>query len=238
MARPSGAINIFGRDAFANNLVILGSFSHEESLVRSNLHFVTKMDFQGETMVGTVCPICDKPLEYFKETGDWYNKLAATMYQLAVYANATLEFATVFGAPKTGVTLEGDWDGFLVPLIEGTAVMTQLMEQTVENRRVVFSSRITLFDNVAFITDKAKRLRYTSLSWLAKPLRFKVWAGIGLAFWGVFIALEIMIQGSRRAPEVRKMNTRRLERRNWAVHWTAYRSFSNGSVLSYGAFGP
>ena len=192
MPQSSGAFDIFRRNAFADRLSLTFSYPGPTSLVGTRF-LLTKTDFHGGAMLVTVCPICDQSFERFKENGVWDDYLTATIHTLALSVNATMEMATVFGAPRTGVTLEGDWDDFVLPLIEGTAVMTQLMEQTVENRKVVFSSSIMFFDNVAFITDRPKRLRYTSLARLAKPLRLSVWIGIAISFSCLFIALEVII---------------------------------------------
>ena len=195
LSQSNGALDIYGRTAYADRLKFIFSCRGPDSWVHLPLPLlVTKMDFQGGPMLSTVCPICDKPFERFKESGKWDDHLAAMMHTLAMSVNATLEIATVFGVPKTGVTLEGDWDDFVLPLIEGTAVLTQLMEQTVENRKVVFSSSITFFDNVAFITDRPKRLRFTALSSLAKPLRLNVWIGIAISFSCMLVALEVIIK--------------------------------------------
>ena len=199
-AQPIGDYAIFGRNAHADTLTPIYRHKHLHYHKNAPLFLAHKLNFEGSVMVVTLCPVCDKPFVTFDETQynkNWNNHLAGTTYELAVWANATLELATVFGAPKAGLTLEGDWDDFVLPLIEGTAAITQMIEQTVENRKAVFSSSITLFDSVAFITNQPKVLRVTSLARLAKPLRMKVWIGIGVSFLCVFFVLEMVIRVRR-----------------------------------------
>ena len=204
-------LNIFARSVFADRLTLISTYSTSESFTQEARSFLKfKVDFEGAPMIATVCPICDNTREIFERTGEWSDYLTATMYELACYANATLEPTAVFGAPQTGLTLEGDWDVYVMPLIDGSGVITQLLEPSAYNIKFVFPSSPTFFDSVAFITDRPKRLRFTSLSRLVAPLRLNVWIALGLSFIFVFIALEIIIQVyrelqfERRARSLRK----------------------------------
>ena len=195
LIQPDGQLEIFARTAFADKLLLKSTYSHTGSLSQHGRSFLaSRLDFQGLPMIATVCVICDKSMERFEHTGEWNDYLTATMYQLASYANATLEPTAIFGAPRTGLTLDGDWDEFVMPLLDGSGVITQLLEPSDYNRKFLFSSSPIYFDNVAFITARPTRLRFTSLARLAAPLRINVWVGIGISFVLVFIALEVIFQ--------------------------------------------
>ena len=198
LSQRDGELDIFARSAFADRLTQISAYSSQGSFTQGTHFLDFRISFHGAPMIATVCPICDKPIEIFERTGMWNDYLSGTMYELACFANATLELAAAFGAPRTGLTLEGDWDEFVMPLIDGSGVITQLLEPSVYNRKFVFSSSPMFFDNVVFISDHPKRLRFTSLAKLSAPLRLNVWIAIGLSFVCVFIALEIIIEVYRK----------------------------------------
>ena len=253
--RPDGQLDVFARTAFADRLMLISTYSNPGSVRQDERHILEyRPNFQGLPMIATVCPICDKSLERFERTGQWNDYATETMYELARYANATLEPVAVFGAPRTGLTPDGDWDDFALPLIDGSGVVTQLLEPTDYNRRYLLSSSPIYFDNVAFITAHPKRLRFASLARLAAPLRLNIWVGMGLSFVFLFIALEMVIQAyrklefKRRARCVRKASfvlTAIEKSLIWEAvpdhhwHWTAFALVSSAldqvSILS-GAF--
>ena len=143
----------------------------------------------------------------------------ATIYELAGYANAPVERVPVFGAPKTGLTPEGEWDDFVMPLLDGSGVITQFLEQSVYVNKFVFSSSPIYFDNLAFITAHPTRLRFTSLARLAGPLRPSIWVAIGLSCVFVFTVLQATIQLHMKLKLKRRERWKAAPEHRW--HFTA-----------------
>ena len=189
------AVEVFGREFKADKLHLTSRYSPNDSH-RLRLLTEPKPNFDGEEVMATVCVVCDKALETFHKTGQWTDSMVATMYELAQAFNGTLALKAVFGLPSTGMTADGEWDGFVEPTLDGSAVLVELLQLTPENGRVIHLTNPFYFDSICFITDKPKRRKFTSLSKIIQPLEPVVWMALILAAVCLLIALEIAIEAT------------------------------------------
>ena len=155
-------------------------------------------NFHEAPLVANMCAICGKEgLETFKKTGVWVDHLVGTMYELTLQVNASLEIEPIFGQSRTGLTAEGEWDGYVQPTFDGSAAFVMLLEPSVENRKVIYVTKPIFDDNVCFMTHRPKRLRLNRLSRLTQPLKSTVWLAIAESLICLFIAIEVTVAVQR-----------------------------------------
>ena len=143
LIRPDGLLDIFVRTPFADGMILISSNAGPALFTQDGRYLLQfRPDFQAAPMIATVVLTYDQSMERLQRTGQWGDHFLATMYELAGYANATVEPIAVFGAPKTGLTPEGEWDDWVMPLIDGTGVITQLFEQSIYVNKFIFSSEV------------------------------------------------------------------------------------------------
>ena len=120
---------------------------------------------------------CEERVDGFQNTGRWHSLPFASIHELTQLVNGTMSVVNVFTPQIDGQDEEtGKWDEWTQPLVDGTATLSFIIRASVEKSKVVFTTVPISFDNVVFITRKARK-GGNARSWakLLAPLTPQVW---------------------------------------------------------------
>ena len=98
------AVRIYGRklltDSLELKLLELTLYEGQEGTeVAKVVHLLmSKPNYEGKTLVNTVCRGCGGEIEQFRKTGKWHAFTKAAIYYLGLHINATIKFVK----PLTG----------------------------------------------------------------------------------------------------------------------------------------
>ena len=174
------------------SLLTVGEFVlNDETLLTDGPLFPKLLDFEGATVVGMVCPVCEPAYPFFKETGIWKDYMIASMHETALKTNASLELDTVFDMPGYGIKEDGSWDDFVLPLVEGDAVFTAVIRPSSFVNKVIFLAHVLFFDDITFIHALPTLQEFSSLKVLIQPFQLLVWIGFFSSVLLCFVALLI-----------------------------------------------
>ena len=87
------SLNQYTFSLAGTKLILAAKFSlrNENSLASTNSISIksSKADYEGTTLIVTMCAACGKGFEYFRKTGTWNSVVDATLFELMLSVNGT-----------------------------------------------------------------------------------------------------------------------------------------------------
>ena len=201
IGQPSSVINVFkGLPKVSKGswkVVATCSSGVFETVLQKKLFYPMYMDFQGESVVTAACLVCKFDEESYRLTGVPRSSFGMTWFDVQDKFNATKELEEVFGIPNNGIQMNDDgeleYDGFHLPLVEGTAAISTLLIPTPVIFQTVYFSRPYIYDAMCFIVGLPKIHNLESIAVLQEPLEDQVWFGFVISFFSIVVFVQIMM---------------------------------------------
>ena len=149
------AVHIYVRNLFTDNFDLkFTSFNGQEKKQASKLVrlLLSKPNYEGRTLMNTVCTSCGDKIKQFRKTGKWYAYAEALMYYLGLHVNATIEFIKVTGQNWIGKDDRGRWSDWTSPLLNGSVAIASNRRYTVEGFKAFSIARPAYFIFATFVT--------------------------------------------------------------------------------------
>ncbi|CAG7725129.1 unnamed protein product [Allacma fusca] len=213
-----------------SDLDILGLVSNEADnkihprFYNSRKHWTSvRPNYGKEPILGLVCVICIPEEDSMKkyEVEDF---LITALSGLATYVNATLELESVMQALQSSHFQDGEWDGWVQPILDGTAAISTLLRPTAGFFPIAYLSRFGVFFTTGFLTGLPKRATFDGIFRLAHPFDTSIWIVMLTSILAVFITVAIMLFYESQALF--------HEKRRWAWESSEFKSTTN-SINSY-----
>ena len=184
-------------DAGSWNVVATYNSAKFEIIPQKNLFYQMYTDFHGETVFTAVCLVCKFDEESYRLTGVPRTSFGMTWFDVQDKFNITKEVEEVFGVPNKGFQMndneELEYDGFHLPLVEGTAAISTLLIPTPVVFHTVYFSRPYIYDAMCFIIGLPKIHSLESIAVLQEPLNDQVWFGFMISFVSIVVFVQIMM---------------------------------------------
>ncbi|CAG7827358.1 unnamed protein product, partial [Allacma fusca] len=153
-----------------------------------------KLNFNKNPVISLVCAICDQTPKYYEEFGSWADVASGKLFELAAYLNGTMELQAVFNLPEDkNLCEDGGWDDFMIPLLDGTAHISTILQLTPLHLRNIYGTNFLSQEKVIFVTGLPRKTKFNSLIRLANPFKMIAWISTLISILAIFGLLEMVI---------------------------------------------
>ena len=149
-------------------------------------------DFHGEPLLTLFCIVCGPPDE---DPGPRYIPDAyTTIWWLTLQDfNATPASEKLFITPTNGLTDEGEFDDYLLPVVEGNAVMIGMITPSFLTFHLLENTRPFWFDSIFFVTGQGKAVNKGGISMIRQPFGLFVWMAVIISSLSIIACVEALL---------------------------------------------